>query len=112
MAEDAKDHQGTVLSNAYQTLLTFNTGLLPGGAVLQNVQLVNNGAVDRVVDVQLIPQAQVASAQYLIGRVTVPANDTVPLPGGPWYGGDASFVQAKQDAGTDVTARCTAFERS
>ena len=108
-----KEHAGTVLSTSLQTLVNFNTGLLPGGAVVQGVQLVNSGASDHVVWVYHIPSGQVAAAAYLIGKTTVPANDTIPLQmGAPSYGASGSFVQAIEDAGTDVTARVSAFERT
>jgi hypothetical protein len=112
MARNYKDHLGTVLSSSLQTLLTYSSGLITGGAVLQNVQLTNSGSSNRVVLVYWIPTGQTASAQYLIGKLTVPANDVVALPGGPWYGSSGAFVQASQDAGTDVTGRVTAFEET
>jgi hypothetical protein len=107
-----KEHNGTVLSGSLQTLLTFGSGLVTGGAVLQAVSLINTGASNRVVSVYLIPSGQAAANQYLIGKLTIGAGETLPLPGGPWYGASAAFVQALQDAGTDVIARCTAFDEA
>ena len=112
MARTFKEPTGTVLSNVLQTLLTFSTGLISGGAVLQALQFTNTGSTDRVVLVYFIPSGQVAAAQYLIGKITVPANDTVSLHGGPFYRGSGAFVQCSQDAGTDVTAFPTAFEET
>lgn len=112
MARGYKDHTGTVLSGSLETLLTFSSGLLTGGAVVQAIQLTNAGGTDRVVTVYLIPSGQVAAPLYILWRGTVPANDSLPVPGGPWQGSSAAFIQALQDAGTDVTARVTAFEES
>lgn len=112
MARTYKEPSGTVLSTSLQTVLTFGSGLITGGAVLQALQFTNTGSTNRTVLVYFIPNGQVAAAQYLIGKILVPANDTVALPGGPFYRGSAAFVQCSQDLGTDVTALPTAFEEA
>jgi hypothetical protein len=112
MARNYKDHLGTVLSSSLATLFSFATGLITGGAVLQNVQLTNFGSSNRTVDVYLIPSGQAPADQYRIWRGVVPANDGMAVPGGPWYASSGAYVQAKQDAGADVVARATAFEET
>jgi len=107
-----RDHLGTVLSNVLQTLLTFGNDLVPAGGKLVGVQLTSTGAIDRTVEVYLIPSGQVAANQYLIYKDVWPAGQSAPIPGGPWFASNSAFVQAKMDGGTDVTARATAFEET
>lgn len=112
MASAWKDHLGTVLSNVLQTLLTFAASTVTGGGRLMNVQVTTDGATARTLEVYLIPSGQTAAAQYLIYKgLTIP-NDTFALPGGPWIASASAFVQAKVNAGTDVTVRCSALEET
>ncbi len=112
MAVAWKDDTGHTLSNAFATVLTFSAGALVGGAKVQGVTLVNTGATDRVVTIELIPSGQSAATGYIIFADTVPKNSTLPVPGGPWPASASAFVQAKQDAGTDIVMRVHAFEES
>jgi hypothetical protein len=98
-------HNGTQLTTSAATVLTFGTGLIPGGAVVQSISVTTVGGTARVVSIYLIPIGQTASDQYLIYRGNSVPNETYPIPGGPWFAGSGAFIQAKQAVGTDVVVR-------
>lgn len=112
MAVTWKDDTGHTLSTSYQTLVTFSASAIAGGAKVLGATLINTGATDRVCKVVLVPSGQVAADVYLIFRDTVPANSTVPCPGGPWPASASAIVQALQVVGADVIARVHAFEET
>lgn len=112
MAVTWKDDQGHALSSSLATVLTFSSAAIAGGAKVMGATVANTGGTDRVVTIELIPSGQAAATAYIIFYDTVPANSTLPIPGGPWPASASAFVQAKQDAGTDCVLRVHAFEET
>lgn len=112
MAVTWKDDPGHSLSSTGATMLTFSVNALTGGAKVLGATVTTNGATVRTVTIWLIPSGQVAANVYIIYQGPSLPNDTYPIPGGPWAASASAFVQAKQDAGTDVILRVHAFEET
>lgn len=111
MAIRRRVHDGTELSNALQTLLTFSDNLVEGGAVVVAGTISNLDAARRQVKVYLVPSGSAAADANCIYNEYVPPGRTVSMPGGPWWGNSGAFVQAISDAaGSNVGVRITGFE--
>lgn len=110
MAVTWKDDVGHTLSNAVQTIVTFSASAIAGGAKVLGATMTNTGGTVRTISIYLIPTGQAAADIYLIFKGPIGINDTSVAPGGPWPASASAFVQAKQDAGTDVILRVHAFE--
>lgn len=112
MAVAWKDDVGHALTTSLATMLTFSASAVAGGAKVLGATVVNTGAIDRVVTIELIPSGQSAATAYIIFQDVVPANSTTPVPGGPWPASASAFVQAKQAVGTDCVLRVHALEET
>lgn len=107
-----KDDTGHALTTSLATILTFSASAVAGGAKVLGATAVNTGATNRIMTIELIPSGQSAASAYIIFQDVVPANSTMPVPGGPWPASASAFVQAKQDVGTDVILRVHALEET
>ena len=97
-----REHVGTSLSNALQTLLTFADNLVEGGAITWGFIIVNNDSAAHAVQVYIIPSGAAAATAYLRWAGSVPAGESVAI-NGPFHNASGAFIQAISDAASPVT---------
>jgi hypothetical protein len=103
-------HDGTELTNAAQTLLTFGLNLTEGGAKLWGFTVANRDTVEHRVTVQFVPFGASPTESNCIFEEIVLARSTIGV-SGPWFGNSQYYVSAvSDDADSDVSVRVTASE--
>ena len=96
-------HEGTALTNALQTLLTFGDNLVEAGAITWGFGIFNDDTVDHVVRVYIVPTGLAAGVAYLKFKGNVPAGEGVTM-SGPWHNASGAFIQAISDAAVSNTS--------
>lgn len=107
-------HEGSSLTNAAATYLTFNPNLVEGGAITRNIILVNQSALtDVVVLVHVCPKSTSPAVSNCIIEYKMPAKSWANF-AGPWLNNSEAYISALyQSAGSpDISMRIAAFEKT
>lgn len=104
-------HDGTELTNAEQTMVTFSANLTQGGAVVEGITLSNRSANRIQVTVHFRASGASATEANTIFEEYIPPHRTVTAPGGPWWADSSAILSAVSDSATSkVGVHASCFE--